>query len=487
MSFEPIEVLTLYDISSITFSEDNHKLEQEIIDKASRVLGSKKVAIFTTDRNGYIKSFCIWGFSDNTDFPMEYLNKANSNSVFIHNYDSGLFYFEHIKPISSSQLRLYRIFSKRLEDIFKRKQYQEYLKNYATHDPLTGVKNRSYFDYMVKSLGKQPDKSPLGIISCDINGLKKINEAHGYKVGDEIIRICAKYLEKVAPEHTICRLGGGEFVIIISNASEIEVNKIARTIKSEKLLYGGKVEVRMSVGMEIIEQNSPNLIEVYNKAFNKLLRDKLVKDTSSKKAIVDTLMSALKERDYITEGHVERLGLLALELGEKANLSLYQSDRLSLLAKVHDIGKVGISDSILFKPGTLTRKEWEEMKNHSLIGYRIAYSSPDLHHVAELILHHHERWDGQGYPKGLKGKDIPVECRIIAIVDAFDAMINDRPYRKGLTPEEALQELKTNSGFQFDPELVIKFESILKDKGLVTTTLAAASESAKNWSRKSIR
>ena len=145
---------------------------------------------------------------------------------------------------------------------------------------------------------------------------------------------------------------------------------------------------------------------------------------------------------------------MSLKMGELKGLPASQLDNLALLAQVHDLGKVGIPDKILFKKGPLNDKEWEIMRSHPEKGYRIAVSSPDLSGIAQLILKHHERWDGKGYPLGISGNEIPIECRILAIVDAYDAMTNDRPYSKAKTEQEALSELLKCSGSQFDPDLV---------------------------------
>jgi HD-GYP domain-containing protein (c-di-GMP phosphodiesterase class II) len=165
-------------------------------------------------------------------------------------------------------------------------------------------------------------------------------------------------------------------------------------------------------------------------------------------------MAALEERDFITSGHAHRLEDLCVRLGRQVKLSSSQLSDLNLLAQVHDLGKVGIPDNILFKPGPLNDQEWEIMQQHPEKGYRIAQSTSDLAGIADLILKHHERWDGKGYPLGLAGDEIPIECRILAIADSFDAMTNDRPYRKAISVEESLEELKQCAGSQFDPELV---------------------------------
>lgn len=193
-----------------------------------------------------------------------------------------------------------------------------------------------------------------------------------------------------------------------------------------------------------------------------MYRDKLNRDINSRSQIMKALMAALEERDFITSGHALRLENLCVKLGQAMNLSSSQLSNLNLLAQMHDLGKVGVPDHILFKSGPLTDKEWDIMCQHPEKGYRIAQATTDLAGIAELILMHHEHWDGKGYPLGLAGKDIPIECRILAIADSFDAMTSDRPYRDALPIEEALAELERYAGTQFDPQLVGAFLEIMK-------------------------
>ncbi|MDH7497385.1 MAG: HD-GYP domain-containing protein, partial [Syntrophomonadaceae bacterium] len=206
--------------------------------------------------------------------------------------------------------------------------------------------------------------------------------------------------------------------------------------------------------------------DVFKEADNNMYREKLHRSQSARSAIVQTLMKTLEARDFMTEGHAERLHLIAQRLAQAAGLHERSVTDLCLLAKFHDIGKVGIPDRILCKPGSLTREERDEMRRHAEIGHRIALSAPDLVPIADWILKHHEWWDGNGYPLGLKGEEIPVECRILAIADAWDAMTSDRPYRKAMPRHLALEELRRCAGTQFDPELVEHFIRLVESGSL---------------------
>lgn len=189
---------------------------------------------------------------------------------------------------------------------------------------------------------------------------------------------------------------------------------------------------------------------------------KLMESRSYRNQIVNNLISMLDEKSLETEEHAQRMKLSCTLIGKKLNMPANEISELSLLAILHDIGKVGIPENILQKPGPLTVDEMDIMKKHTEIGYRIAQNSPELSSISELILFHHERWDGNGYPSGLKGEDIPLKCRILAIADAYDAMTNDRVYRKAMTKSEAVNELILNKNTQFDPYITDVFIDALK-------------------------
>jgi HD-GYP domain-containing protein (c-di-GMP phosphodiesterase class II) len=176
---------------------------------------------------------------------------------------------------------------------------------------------------------------------------------------------------------------------------------------------------------------------------------------------IKALIKTLEARDFVKEGHIERVSALLTKLSKNMVLSDNVAANLQLLARFHDLGKVGLADNILFKAGPLDEQEFKEMQRHCEIGYRIAQSLPELNTIAEKILKHHERWDGKGYPLGIKGEDIPLECRILAIVEAYEAMTSDRPYRKAMSHKEALKQLIINAYSQFDPQIVEKFIEIV--------------------------
>ncbi|MBS3969918.1 MAG: PAS domain S-box protein [Clostridia bacterium] len=345
-------------------------------------------------------------------------------------------------------------------DITERKEYEAKLKHMSLHDALTGLYNRLYFEEEIKRL-EGGRNYPVSIISADLDGLKLINDTMGHEKGDEILQAAARVLgQSLRKSDIIARTGGDEFSIILPNTDEDVVEGIVARIKATIKLYNqdhSQLPLSISLGAATSSGPDQKLKETLKIADDLMYKDKLYRNSSARSQIVNSLLAALSERDFIADGHASRMIEQSRKLGEMLGLSTRQLIDLALLAQVHDLGKVGIPDNILSKEGRLSEKEWEIMKQHPEKGYRIAQSSPDLSGIADLILKHHERWDGTGYPLGIKGEEIPIECRIIAIVDAFDAMTNDRPYRKAMDAAEALAEIKNQAGKQFDPYLVEKF------------------------------
>ncbi|BAF59844.1 hypothetical protein PTH_1663 [Pelotomaculum thermopropionicum SI] len=351
------------------------------------------------------------------------------------------------------------------EDLRKsdRKRYEEQLKYLSLHDHLTGLYNRTFFEEELRRLSVSREH-PITIISIDIDGLKLFNDSLGHERGDELLKSCARVLKQsLRKSDILARIGGDEFAAILPRTNEKTGLEIAERIRSNTCLYNSGqtgLHLSLSIGVATAETADVPLEEAFKRSDRLMYREKLRHSSSTRSQMIKTLMAALAEKDFITEGHVQRLTRLCLVLGEKLGLSMRQLNDLTLLAQVHDLGKLAIPDHILFKNGPLSDEEWNIMRLHPEKGFRIASSSSDLSGVAGLILKHHERWDGKGYPLGLMGEEIPIECRVLAIADAFDAMTNDRPYSKAKSHEEALTELKRCAGTQFDPDLVEAFLSV---------------------------
>lgn len=347
-------------------------------------------------------------------------------------------------------------------DISDRKQKEDEIKYLNSYDYMTGLYNRRYFENAKEDIDKE-DSLPISIIMGDVNGVKFINDALGHDEGDKLIVVTSQLLKSVCKETNIlARTGGDEFIMLLPNTCSVETEKRIKMIEEIFEKYNGNIEdkkhfISISLGSSTKNDNEQSLDEIIKNAENNMYRIKLSERKSSHNAIISSLKTTMYGKNQAPDMHEARLADLAIKMCKALNLPTHDTQEITLLATLHDIGKIGIDDNIIKKSDKLTEKEWMEIKTHSEIGYRIAMASAELTAIAEYILYHHERWDGKGYPKGLKDIDIPLPSRIIAIVDAYDAMISDKPYRKAMTKEQAVEELKVNAGMQFDPELVKVF------------------------------
>ncbi|MDA8337265.1 MAG: PAS domain S-box protein [Peptococcaceae bacterium] len=358
-----------------------------------------------------------------------------------------------------------------LIDITERKQMEEQVKNAVLYDRMTGHYNRVYFEEEMRRLAKARPL-PVSVVVCDVDGLKLVNDTMGYDAGDRLIKVAGDLVSAcTGGRHMVARMGAGEFHILLSETSAAAVagfcEQLAGRIEKHNVDNPG-LPLSMSIGMATWGEagsEQPDLSQVLKVAYSHMFREKMLHRWSARSTIVEALMKTLAARDIITQEHADRMLDLVLELARATGLPNHRLADLSLLVRFHDIGKVGVPDSILLKPGPLNPEEIAVMRRHTEIGCQIALAAPELVPVADLIGKHHEWWDGSGYHLGLSGEEIPVECRILAVVDAFDAMTSDRPYRQAMTQTQAVEELRRCAGTQFDPRLVEEMVRIIDARG----------------------
>ena len=347
----------------------------------------------------------------------------------------------------------------------KRKRTEKELIHHTFHDELTGLYNRKYFEEESKRLNVKR-QLPISVIIADVNGLKLINDTFGHKKGDNLLKKVASILKQTCREEDIAtRWGGDEYVILLPQTGEKAVRKICERIqkKCSKTKDLG-IPISIAVGYSVKENIDDDLYTCINEADELMYKNKLTEDRSKEGNILETLLNTLRSKCHVTEEHAWRLHKMSRKIGEEIGLPESELDRLFLLVTLHDIGKTSISEEILVKPSELNEVESKTMEKHPERGYRIASATEEFSHVANDIRHHHEWWDGSGYPEGLQGEDIPLLSRITAIVDAYDAMTNKRPYNSNpKSQKEAFTELKRCAGTQFDPELVKIFLKLFEE------------------------
>ena len=348
------------------------------------------------------------------------------------------------------------------DDVTERKMMEMRLREQVYRDSLTGLHNRRYLEHQVPAYAR-PENLPLSVIVADINGLKIINDSMGHQMGDEVIRHVAEVFQQIAREKDLAvRWGGDEFILFLPHTTAVQAQAFCQKIYNLTIAEN-RTGLRPTVALGYATKTSmdEDITEILRQAETSMYQHKISSEESRRSALLFSLQQALAEKSHETEEHARNLQNLAVALGRRIGLADRELVTVSLAALLHDIGKLAIPETILDKPGPLTAEEWEVMKGHSEIGYRIVASSPDLIDVAESVLYHHERWDGKGYPIGIAGCDIPITARILALVDAFDAMTTDRAYRDALSRQEAVAEIEAGAGSQFDPDLAREFLTML--------------------------
>jgi len=314
---------------------------------------------------------------------------------------------------------------------------------------------------------------PLTVALLDVDRFRRVNLEHGYAAGDAVLAAVGKVIAAETRLHDLaCRMGGDEFALVLPETSAAAARQpIDRIlVELEDLEAGGVRGISVSVGIAAlgIGDKTESVLAAAGSALQQARssggRQAVVFGESAESGeaprepghsdVIAALASALQERDSYTGEHSESVVDLTARVGDALALDSEEINRVRTAALLHDIGKVGVPDEILHKPGPLSEREWEIMRQHPVIGERIMRAIPGLGDIARIVRHEHERWDGSGYPDGLAGTEIPVGSRIILACDAYHAMTSDRPYRDAMEHAKAMAELTDNAGTQFDPDVV---------------------------------
>lgn len=332
------------------------------------------------------------------------------------------------------------------------------VKRSKNYDFLTGVYNRRCYEETRAEFDREK-YLPLSVMVVDINGVRLVNESYGVEAGDLLIIETAKLLRNCIGENDfLARTGGDEFCILMPNTDRNSANalmdKINEAYETRNLsITDPSQKISLCLGFSTKQSMTDSLSTAEQEALGYMRKRKLMATNSHLSSTFVSILATMDAKSHETEEHAKRIASLTKRIGEKLELPQKDMDNLRLLSLLHDIGKIGVPDNILNKPDKLTAEEWSFMKKHTVIGKKIVQSVPDLKSIADCILYHHERWDGNGYPEGLSGENIPLLSRILAVVDAYDAMTHSRIYRNALSQEDAIAEIKRNFGKQFDPEI----------------------------------
>ncbi len=350
----------------------------------------------------------------------------------------------------------------------------------ADHDPLTGLLNHRAFH---RALEQEADRTlreggTLAIAVLDLDNFKFFNDAYGHAVGDDVLRQVASTLSVNCRSYdTLARFGGDEFAMLLPGLSAAQADEFAGRLRRQAQNIGFQppdsdtiVPLGLSVGVAIFPIEGPGRLEALAHADARLMRAKSGgqdEETERLRAnlnqsmdgfsILDALVTAVDNKDRYTRRHSEDVMRYSVGMARALGLDEKTQRMVEVAGLLHDVGKIGVPDAILRKPGSLSDEEFIAVQHHPMMGSIIVSSVPGFEDMLDAIRHHHERWDGEGYPFGLRGEEIPLVARIMAVADAYSAMTTDRPYRKGMNPLRALAILERGAGTQWDPECVLAF------------------------------
>ncbi len=470
---------------------ENEKTLKEGSNYVNTIISALPIMMFVFDRNGYIND--LHGMTPFSNRPKKFYIGKHYNELLgedistcigledflniiktvdysdgvIHTEISALVdgereYFEHSLTVGPSNTVI--SLCRRTTDTVNHMQDMKYLNQF---DELTGLYNTRSF---IEMINKHTLNSslPISIIVCDVNGLKGINDKYGFEEGDKLLLDLTDTLNAIDVKNkTVARVAGDEFAVILPNTTKEEAEKLIDEINTMCLLCKtSKYSFSIGFGVDTALSEENSLLHLIKSAEELLYKQKVYTSSGKKDnsiGIINNVLLAKNEREQM---HSNRVSELCFEMSKALGWSNIEQSKMKTAGLLHDIGKIGIPETLLNKPGALTDEEYKILCTHPEVGYRILQSFENMKDLSEYAYSHHEKWDGSGYPRKLKGTEIPVEARILAIADTYDAMTSSRSYRDGLPREVAIRELIRCKNSQFDPELVDIFVVKVLDEKL---------------------
>jgi len=343
-------------------------------------------------------------------------------------------------------------------DSSERKERQKRIEYLSYHDQLTELYNRRFFEEELRRLDVERN-FPLSIVYADVNGLKVINDAFGHESGDQLLTLVADAMKTACrADDIIARIGGDEFLILLPKTDAAQTARIIERIKeSMGIVHFSGMSASVSFGVDTKTESTQNTNEVMNNAERNMYQEKIQDAGGYRSGVIREVFDALMQKAPFEREHSERVGHICEMIAKVFNMSPFDVSDLRIAGELHDIGKVSLDAALLNKAEPLNSTEWIQMKKHPETGYRLLGTCSEYYNVADIVLAHHERIDGTGYPRGLKGEEINWKSRILAVAESFDAMVHTQPYRAALSRSEAISELRNNAGTQFDTAIVEVF------------------------------
>lgn len=403
-----------------------------------------------------------------TDIFSDCINRRSETrrECFMKAYGNSIYVEDSAYPILNQQNSVDGIVYV-FRNIGERYEKQKKIEFLSYHDQLTGLYNRSYFESEYNKILKNK-RFPLGLIVADLNGLKLTNDAFGHQMGDRLIQAFSDILmQNFDEEATVARIGGDEFAVLLPETmyeQTLEKIETVRKALAESRLEG--IPVSASLGFAVHQNELYSFAETFKQADERMYEQKLVESEIVRKRVIRSIF----QQNFLLfpgkRGEVYKALRLAKRFAIRLDMDSVAEVRVGKAAMVYDIGNIAIPHEYFTKKDKLDEKEWEAIKTHPAAAYHILKNVIKFADVADIVLSHHENYDGSGYPRGLRDTQIPLEARILALITDYCAMTSDRVYRDKLTMEEALNEVCRNAGVRYDPELIETFiETVKESKG----------------------